>query len=44
MAFLEEENATLKDQLRQAQELIAKLREENEELKSNIDQSPTKKQ
>jgi len=34
----------LKQQLREAQDLISRLREENNELKSQIDSSPTKRQ
>ena len=43
LAFLEEEIAQLKLQLKDANQLIAKLREENKDLSEQISASPNKR-
>ena len=43
LAFLEDENTHLKQQIREANELIARLREENKELQEQVQSSPTKR-
>ena len=39
MAFLEEENLVLKQQLKDSHELVARLREENQELRQHVSPS-----